>query len=329
MAPPPWQYDIKEEWVHGENKRAGNSVPPSSMQKMKYKWKSVKGDDQVIEKGKRFKPGKIDKSVSKRTFIDQIIVQNSKKSYPMPGPGAHFNDKKAAQLFDEDEVRSLVVMPAVTSPTKKFNSSQAKRTMTFVDEKVQKAIPGPGQYFKDQKTEIKEVGKNFKSYQKAEQERKEHEREKVAAEKNRVTEVKDKIKGDIPKFPQVMPADYMNFDRYQQKYGTDKDRRKAKARKEKGRLILYSGKGFGSQERFELSDLTKWKKEVENFNAVSPAGKTLDPKKDKMPGPAQYSLINGWEGKKTKNKKLNEGQFPSIFKRISKGPEVNIYYQHN
>ena len=74
--------------------------------------------------------------------------------------------------------------------------------------------------------------------------------------------------------------------------------------------------------------MARWKKEVENFNAVSPAGKTLDSKKDKQPGPAQYSLINGWEGKKTKDKKLNEHKFPSLLNKITKGPEVSIYYRH-
>lgn len=92
---------------------------------------------------------------------------------------------------------------------------------------------------------------------------------------------------------------------------------------------MIKGKGFGAEERFSRSDIEKWKKEVENFNAISPAGKTLDPKKDKMPGPAEYCLINGWEGKKTKNKKLNQGQFPSIFKRISTGPQINMYYSHS
>jgi hypothetical protein len=58
-------------------------------------------------------------------------------------------------------------------------------------------------------------------------------------------------------------------------------------------------------------------------------GRQIDPKKDSSPGPAQYCIINGWEGKKTKVKRLNKGQFPPIFKKISHGPELNIYYSHN
>ena len=102
------------------------------------------------------------------TFIDHILKDNSKKSYPIPGPGHHFHDKKSAKMFDEDEVRSLVEMPAVKPPANKSNTSKAPRAMTFVNVKYQNSLPGPNHYFKTEKPTKKDFERpkdgKFKSY---------------------------------------------------------------------------------------------------------------------------------------------------------------------
>jgi hypothetical protein len=79
--------------------------------------------------------------------------------------------------------------------------------------------------------------------------------------------------------------------------------------------------------RFSQSELAKWKKEVENFNAGCNGWKTLDPKKDKSPGPAHYCMINGWKGKKLNPKsKLAKMAFPPILSKISQAPVLGIYH---
>lgn len=90
---------------------------------MKFKWKGKAPGDEEIMKPEPLKPGKLDMSASKRTFIDQIVTQNKKKDYPLPGPGSAFHDKKSAKVYDDDEVRSLVEMRQVDQ-TKKMNTSK-------------------------------------------------------------------------------------------------------------------------------------------------------------------------------------------------------------
>ena len=42
---------------------------------------------------------KIDKSVKKHTYIEEIVMQNTKKKYPKPGPNDHFLDEKTAGKY--------------------------------------------------------------------------------------------------------------------------------------------------------------------------------------------------------------------------------------
>lgn len=63
--PAPWKYDVSQKWVHGVDTKAKSNVPAVKLQKMKFKWKDVKGEAQEIVKAERFKPKAIDKSVIK------------------------------------------------------------------------------------------------------------------------------------------------------------------------------------------------------------------------------------------------------------------------
>lgn len=113
--------------------------------------------------------------------------------------------------------------------------------MTFVDEKYQKMLPGPGSYYKkdkDEKRKDVEKGKKFKVYQKFIAEQRQLELEKIKAERERVKEATSKIKGNLSQFPLAIPGDFMTFDRYQIKYGSDKDRQKTRSSKVRGRLLL-------------------------------------------------------------------------------------------
>ena len=70
---------------------------------------------------------------------------------------------------------------------------------------------------------------------------------------------------------------------------------------------------------------------MEAYNKGVTDGKTIDLKKDPNPGPAHYSLIANWPGKKVKDKKKDMGdadkKLPNIFKSMSKGPSINMYYR--
>lgn len=46
--------------------------------------------------------------IKKKSYIDHIIINNTREGYPLPGPGSHFHDKKTLKkYFDEDE-RELI-----------------------------------------------------------------------------------------------------------------------------------------------------------------------------------------------------------------------------
>jgi len=70
---------------------------------------------------------------------------------------------------------------------------------------------------------------------------------------------------------------------------------------------------------------------MESYNKGVTDGKFVDLKKDPNPGPANYSLISYWPGKKIKEKKKKDGdddkKLPNIFKTMSKGPSINMYYR--
>lgn len=84
-------------------------------------------------------------SVKKNTFIDQIIHNNSRKAYPLPGPGSAFNDKiTAKKLYKEN--RDLVVCKE-REAKKKNNLPKEKRNFILSNqEKYNKNFPAPNKY---------------------------------------------------------------------------------------------------------------------------------------------------------------------------------------
>ena len=279
---------------------------------------------------------------SKNTFIDQIITVNKKKTYPLPGPGSAFFDKKSARLIDEDK-RELLIMKESTKMTKKYNTSQAARTMSFINEKYQKTMPGPGTYPKIEEGKSAPPKKpkeaiKYADFKKSLEEMKKKQKEKMRAEEDRIKVKKAKI--GMPEkelTPLPLPADIPTFDHVLKKYGDLKVRMKARMAKSKGKFSsdqenpdgIRGGPGFGTDMRFERDNIKKWKTEVENWNKGIGEGKQLDPKKDKLPGPAQYSTINYYEGKKVKKpfKTKYSGEPHINFKRLSDhAPQLSIYH---
>lgn len=165
---------------------------------------------------------------------------NKKKDYPIPGPGSAFFDKKSARLVEEDK-RELLIMKESTKGTKKHNTGQAPRTMSFINEKYQKTMPGPGTYPK-----LEENGKapppkkpkehmKYADFKKSLEEMKKKEKDKMRAEEERIKEMKAKIgmpEKELPPLP--LPVDLPLFDQVLKKYGDLKVRMKARMVKSKG-----------------------------------------------------------------------------------------------
>lgn len=87
------------------------------------------------------------------------------------------------------------------------------------------------------------------------------------------------------------------------------------------------GKGFGMELKFPLDDETRWAKKVKIYNNAVDPDKALDPKKDKQPGPAGYSMICNWKGKTTKKNADKLNKLPNHFYHTSTGPKIGIYHQ--
>ena len=58
--------------------------------------------------------------------------------------------------------------------------------------------------------------------------------------------------------------------------------------------------------KFPIDAEERWKKKVKTYNSVVDPDKALDPKKDMVPGPAGYSMISHWPGKKPSKKRDDE-----------------------
>ena len=109
-------------------------------QKHKQNWKGINKKNHQFTSYKKTPLKKIDTKVSKRTFIDDIILKNTKKNYPLPGPGSHFLDDKLAKKWHSKK-RDLFNIPKKIG-NGKSNFSKAKRN--FNSCKKGKGVPAPG-----------------------------------------------------------------------------------------------------------------------------------------------------------------------------------------
>lgn len=108
-------------------------------QRLRQNWKGVT-KNYVFSEYKKKPMSKIDKTVSKRTFIDDIILKHSKKNYPLPGPGAHFLDEKLAKRWHSNK-KDLFNAPR-RDGRGKSDFARSKRSFDKVPRG--KATPAPG-----------------------------------------------------------------------------------------------------------------------------------------------------------------------------------------
>lgn len=139
------------------------------------------------------------------------------------------------KIYDEDVRPLLEIVPK--DDKKKSTTSKAVRKLAFIDEKAMNPKVGPGAYppldFQSG-IKVEEKGVKYKDFKKLLKEKKDKDNARIREEKDRIEEIKGKIKGEVPKHPLPIPADIPTFDKYQIRYGSDKERQKAKSSKAKG-----------------------------------------------------------------------------------------------
>jgi hypothetical protein len=101
-VPAPWNYEQDLKWGSGPNAGLKTPVPSKTFQKVKYLWKNVPKENQAFEEMPKRNQEKLNTTIKKKTFIDEIFIQNTKENYPKPGPSDYFLDSIAIKKFKSD-----------------------------------------------------------------------------------------------------------------------------------------------------------------------------------------------------------------------------------
>lgn len=84
----------------------------------------------------------------KKTYIDQIFHNNSKKNFPKPGPADHFMDIIAAKKFYKSDPNLFTIKQDIEK--KKSTVALQRRDEVIQQiEKHSKQVPAPGYSQKD------------------------------------------------------------------------------------------------------------------------------------------------------------------------------------
>lgn len=128
----------------------------------------------------------------------------------------------------------------------------------------------------------------------------------------------EKVKTDVPKYPEPLPQDRTLFDSIAKKY---KDKRPTKEK----------GPHFGRAPRFEKSELERWQKKIKLYNDHTD-GNPISIKKGPKPGPGEYNVLEKWKGKRVTTRRF-KGAYsaePKVgertLKMTSKLPTRSIYH---
>ena len=98
-VPGPWAYDTAPPWLQGYRGGVIKEPVAANAQKVAFAWRDVPKDQRQIEKAERRRSAKPDMTTKKFTYIDQIVLENTKERYPRPGPADHFLDDKEIGKF--------------------------------------------------------------------------------------------------------------------------------------------------------------------------------------------------------------------------------------
>lgn len=103
--------------------------------------------------------------MKKHTYIDQIILENTKKRFPKPGPSDYYMDEKTAAKYYKD--KADLIKKKVNKEEKKNNLPKEERKFYFsMAQKNADKIPAPGHTNPDMKNQPKkgEEKMGFKKY---------------------------------------------------------------------------------------------------------------------------------------------------------------------
>jgi hypothetical protein len=193
------------------------------------------------------------------------------------------------KIYDEDVRPLLEIVPK--DDKKKSTTSKAVRKLAFIDEKAMNPKVGPGAYppldFQSG-IKVEEKGVKYKDFKKLLKEKKDKDNARIREEKDRIEEIKGKIKGEVQSIRYPFQQTFLPSTSIKSAMEVIKRGRRPRAARQKVIFDYFLGKGFGGEERFSKSDIEKWKKVVETFNAVSPQEKPLIQRKTKRQ--AQLSI---------------------------------------
>ena len=308
--PPPWQYYPKQKWGKYTGKK--RFVPNIKMQRSMYIWTGNGKDKEMeIETADKSKQQKVNMSVSKKTYIDNIIILNSSKKYPCPGPTDFYMDEKVIKKFRKENSDIYAIKEKENN--KKNALPKDKRNFIFSDyQRAGPSIPAPGycqSYLNKTNKEVQNLP--FKKF-------KEQTIEKNKRIKSKNAEMEDHYKlmmssiGLNSNYKQMpIPSDFTTFDQLKQKYNNKENSSKKTL-------------GFGVGSRLPLNEEEKWRKKAKQLGEIDPK---INIKLDQTPGPMAYSLIANWQGKKKRSKsgEIKEEKV-NYLNRIHKGPSINPYY---
>ena len=116
--PEPWRYNIPLKWEKGYKDDFQLPVVSKNQQMNKYKWTNVPKENQIIEVSQKKVKFKIDISIKKHTFIEQIIDINTNKNYPLPSATDYFMDEKGIKKFYPQKVDLMLKKSENSKPVK-------------------------------------------------------------------------------------------------------------------------------------------------------------------------------------------------------------------
>lgn len=117
-TPEPWKYNLNQKWIHGFKSQENKQFVSKSLQNLKFKWTGVPKEKQIIEEPSKRTTSNPNMKAKKNTFIDQIIQNNTRKDYPLPGAANYFLDEKTAKIFYPQNSDLVVKKTANDKPEK-------------------------------------------------------------------------------------------------------------------------------------------------------------------------------------------------------------------
>ena len=176
-------------------------------------------------------------------------------------------------------------------------------------------------------TKVMGTNLKYKEYKKSLQTLQSEQKQKRLEEKERLTDLKDKLGDKFVEKPEPIPVAYRTFDYWTKYYKAHPPNPR---QRDPNRKDIRGGPGLGTAPRFGTDEKEKHIKAIKLFNAAMDDRTPLDPKSDPVPGPGHYQLqevYSGKTGRYARSYSAKPKQGEKISKHISKGITTSIYYR--